>query len=94
MKLSEFFETHEWTTRTYARDAKGTSVVETSPEACSFCLSGAIYKLERSFEDSQGLDHKVEEAFKTIGIADFVWWNDHECKSKEELIAKLKELGL
>lgn len=94
MKLSEFFETNGWTQGAYARDVQGTAVDVSSPTACAFCLAGATYKLEVTSEGSLRFGREMREALSKTGIGYYVYWNDNVCKNKEELIAKLKELGL
>ena len=43
MKLHEFFDKHQWTQGTCARNASGQAVMTKDESACKFCALGALY---------------------------------------------------
>ena len=85
-KLSEFYKVHGWTQRANARDIDGKSVSSYSAFAVSWCLYGAMEKLNYFFDDKAEVRSKLLE-----GV---ILFNDYNCKSKEQLIEELEKRGL
>ena len=68
----------KWTTKAFARDAKGEEV-SSYKKACSYCLAGAFHYVELDYFPSVGTSarHLVEIALKKISAIDtFTSFND------------------
>ena len=55
-------EPGHWTKRVLARNAKGEAISPTSPDACSWCIIGALVKVS-------GSEELAQEALPAIGNA-------------------------
>lgn len=75
-----------WCQRAYAQDAEGSYVSTLSPDADSYCLSGALWA-------TAGLDDKavarclvlLSEDGRACGV---IAWNDQPERTKEEVLAR------
>ena len=45
IKLHVFFDNHEWTQNTCARNDRNQAVSTSDENACKFCVLGALYKI-------------------------------------------------
>jgi len=76
-----------WTTEKYARDANGVSVNPKSPEACKFCVLGAIMNIQGVNCDD--LDYVSRILYKATGYLNISSFNDsHTHKQVLELLDK------
>lgn len=86
-----------WTQRNYARNSAGNVCLTTSPDACSFCLFGAI---KRAGRDAGMTDEQIDKldgfagqvGLVTPGIKSSMLasWNDHPGRTKEEVAGFLR----
>jgi len=103
-KAIELLETKGWTQGAYARNAEGAPIYRMEPEACSFCLSGALSRayMEMNENHDDEVDPFYEEFRNTrIGIIDIIrkkygadqiiTFNDDDGRTKEEVVGLLKE---
>lgn len=78
-----------WTKNAYARNANGVSVEEDNPNACSFCVRGALNRAYASLE-THLLVGRVVKA-RTGGL----WlhlWNDAPGRTQGEVLAMIDEV--
>lgn len=96
-----------WTTGLMARDEIGRGVGSLAKEACSFCALGAITrgvddaykalpgKLRERVDQAAGYAGGWIESFFRIAIGggSIGTWNDHEARTKEEVVKKFGEVA-
>lgn len=92
MRIAEFLADPErWTQRALARDASGTCVRPLAPEACRWCLVGALivcYPDDRErWEVVEKLMHAV---FGASGMS-LTFWNDSPDRTHAEILALVTE---
>lgn len=78
-----------WTKKCSARNQNGTSVLPDSEDACSWCLSGAIYKCYPVRE--------VRLRIQTLVMIeiDSIWeWNDKDFRTHEQVLELCQRLGI
>lgn len=88
-----------WTKGVFARDEHGAAVWDASPEACSFCAMGAVYRARRQLgfdidnEDHDQEDTKLWDALFTAvrdrspeGQRDIVSFNDDVAKDVGDVL--------
>jgi len=95
MKAYEVLEKYDWCQGHYALADDGSPIGALSSRACHFCAAGAIMKAYNFTVDDymQSMQQrKFHSAIPTI--FSISGWNDQEGRTKEEVIAKLKELNL
>jgi hypothetical protein len=86
MKAWELLEEKDWCQGAYARNAFDHGVEVNDPQACSFCVVGLL-----KATDTWGLNYlKLKEH---LGMT-VVEWNDDPERTKEEVLAVLKELDI
>jgi hypothetical protein len=96
MKAHELLDSPEkWGQYTAARDSKGQPVHPRKPEACSWCLIGALHKCYPDL-GIIAMSDKIHEHLRTKhdhhnGIPD---WNDTDDRTYEEVVTLLKELDI
>ena len=96
MKAHELLDSPEkWTQRTAARDSENRSVHPDNPEACSFCLIGAICKCYNPDEAitvrSKVRDYLWDKHRHCTSIPD---WNDDDARCWGEVFTLLVELDI
>jgi len=95
-----------WTTKAYARDKYGTTISEWSPDACSWCMRGALNAaqpgdvLGKEFKEiTYGMrDHdkwdivtvSEAEVERSAGTFTFIF-NDEQASSKEDVLRVFDE---
>lgn len=95
----------QWCQGAMALDSLGRYTGYTDPESCSFCLVGAIAKVERidvgmmSYESAkktdthralvQELEASMGESMDDAGFDSLVDFNDHEATGYEQVLALL-----
>ncbi len=86
MKVKELLsDESKWTTKAFARTPDGTSVLANHPEACQWCLLGAIYKCYR--DNPYPIYDKIYDETNGVGAVTF---NDRASFQRvRELIEKL-----
>jgi hypothetical protein len=95
-KAANLLERKGWHRGCLARNSTGAKVDIDSPAAESFCLVGAIYKANNEsckdpIRDLTSLARlKVSQSIYSKSITG---WNDTIASSKEEVIAKLREVA-
>jgi hypothetical protein len=86
MKAWQLLEEKDWCQGDYARNASGHGVAFNDPQACSFCVVGLLLVIDISNLNYLKLkDH--------LGM-NVVEWNDNPERTKEEVLAVLKELDI
>jgi hypothetical protein len=90
MKAFELLEKYGWCQYAWARNAEGLSAPIESDMACSFCTRGA---LERVGAGRPALE-KLARHLSLYSTLQITAWNDHPERTKEEVIALLKELDI
>ena len=91
MKPSELLDSKEkWCQRASSRDPNGNTINPTDDKACSWCLFGAIYKCVPSQEER----YTIYNRLNNILPGGFVYWQDQEGRTFEEVRALLLEAGL
>lgn len=86
--LTEFFKTHGWCQRAYARDASDRRESWNSARATSFCLVGAAWRSGAT--EPRGLAMRLG----FVDCAAMVRWNDTPGRTKEEVMQRIAEAGL
>jgi len=89
-KLSEFFKVHDWTKGAFAKDDTGCIESVLSPNACSFCMVGALYAMQYDANERK----IIQDKFKNHTGSPMMVYNDTTNKSQEELIQLLEEIGI
>lgn len=92
-RAAEILETRGWCQHYMAVDSNGNPVCFDDERASAFCMNAAIilaeHELESGFEEcNEG--YRVRCAHLHEGS---VWYNDAPGRTKEEVIAKLRELA-
>jgi hypothetical protein len=90
MKAWELLEEKGWCQYVWARNAEGLSAPIESAMACSFCTRGALERVGAGIPALKKLEHRLS-LYSTLQITE---WNDHPERTKEEVIALLKELDI
>lgn len=84
---------HDWTQHSYARDAMGIAVTSNDPEACSFCMLGALERArQKAASDFLLLDDAIfvlNQMAEGQGADNIARWNDLRCQNKAEAIDML-----
>ena len=83
-KVREIIE-NGWTQGSYARNQNGYSVAETSSDACCWCLSGALWKLDDSHDTSQARQ-LLEEGCQKNGFNGIATFNDYPQTTKQDVL--------
>lgn len=89
MKPSEYIR-KGWTKRAYAIDERGHATDALDPEACKWCLLGALDVSQCTLEDC----NKVFKVLKERGFACAGMWNDDPVRTQQEVIELLESCGL
>lgn len=78
-----------WCQQFAARDSKGRPAMTSSPDACSFCLIGAIHRAA-----GEGTSRAFEaEAYTRQEIdASIVQWNDYPLRTQEQVLSVLDKV--
>lgn len=90
MKPSELLEKKGWCQHVYARNAAGVPVMYDNESACRFCILGAMEAAGKNLDELKRLRAHMINKYKS----DPASWNDQPGRTKEEVIALLKELDL
>jgi hypothetical protein len=86
MKAWELLEEKDWCQGDYARNAFGHGVEVNDPRACSFCAVGLLVA-------TGTCDLNYPKLKEHLGMR-VVDWNDDPERTKEEVLAVLKELDI
>jgi hypothetical protein len=95
MKAFELLEKYGWCQENLATDETGVGCSINDKTAANFCLIGAIYRKNRCSRTS--LTEDLAKACRKLGFgssASLSVWNDHPERTKEEVVALLKELDI
>jgi len=88
MKIQDLLtDESKWTTGSYARDAKGKSVMEESLVAVCWCLVGAIRKCYNDLGEELKIKKKIRARLKKTYIAE--WSDSATFKEVRNLIEEL-----
>jgi hypothetical protein len=85
-----------WTQGAYARDANGQVVTTSSPNAVTFCASGAVFRADYDL-NAGGARSDTFDAFaalygKDTGISDaLAQWNDQPGRTVAEVAARFRK---
>lgn len=102
MKIYELLEKPEsWCQNTYAMNKDGHSLMwYNCPDACKWCLMGAIFKLYDPHESDKIMD-KVKSKLSTNTLTSYGYnlssiakWNDDPDRTHAEVLALTKELDI
>jgi hypothetical protein len=96
MKAWQLLEEKDWCQYALAKDSQGFPVRSNSSQACCFCVIGLLAAVaDTSLKDSFSSSYSCLEAHieKTFNLT-VVRWNDHPERTKEEVLAVLKELDI
>jgi hypothetical protein len=101
MKAWQIIEQNGWCQKVNASSDKGRSCSPISDKAVSFCIFGAIDRKHTSkygavdaigvYDDVNSVQDKLQATDQHALIS---VWNDHPERTKEEVIALLKELDI
>lgn len=100
MKIKDLLtDESKWTKLSFARDIDGNPVEPTSPEACCWCLVGALYKCKEegtnnSYEAMLKMGYEIDERFNGWNSALFSWYNDYPERTFEEVKALIEKLDI
>lgn len=90
-----------WTTRAFARAADGTPRFSDDPEACSWCLSGAVnkavgeqtglmsYRDQRRFDAHDQVRLPLDKALTAFGVlpgVPMIHWNDDPARTRAQVL--------
>lgn len=78
-----------WAQGAFARDKCGSKVLHYSPDACAWCLSGA---LRAAWGGSEEYLHARNFVVAVIGASCLPTWNDAPDRTKEDVLAALDEV--
>jgi hypothetical protein len=90
MKAWELILRNGWCQGTGARDCDGQSVPYYGPSAVCFCAAGAMMRVYGCFGKYMELYELLTKSLSCIVSV----WNDDPATTKEQVIAKLKELDI
>jgi hypothetical protein len=97
---ADLLEQKEWLQDYLARDHKGAIVQPEDPRACAFCMLGAIWHFTFTEIDGQLIKNDTQAAkdavsrvlgFELNDNGQLAMYNDALARSKEEVIATLRE---
>ena len=95
MKAHELLsDPSKWTQGVLARRQDGSAIAPVNPEACSFCIVGALYHCydaKTAMDIWTTLDEEFYDKHNEIGIGD---WNDDPARTHEEVVEFLKSKNL
>ena len=95
MKAYQLLEKPDsWTQVFFARDKNGEDVDLDSPQACKWCLMGAINRCYKYCETREKVTTQIFEYFNSKGIFSVTKWNDAPERKHEEVVGVLKELDI
>lgn len=92
-QAADILEANDWCKGAFARDCekKPCSVINANLQ--SYCMMGAVVKVLDNQKYEPFIDyHAVDQILKQKGFY-MMDWNDLDCRSKEEAVAKLRELA-
>jgi hypothetical protein len=95
MKAFELLEKYGWCQENMATDETGVGCSINDKTAANFCLIGVIYRKNRRSRTT--LTEDLIKVLRKLGFkssAGLSVWNDHPDRTKEEVIALLKELDI
>lgn len=72
-----------WTQGALARDRNGHEVSETSDNAVSFCIAGAMYRSARGLIRLWSIHHALRE----VNADEIASWNDARNRTQSEVLA-------
>jgi hypothetical protein len=79
-----------WTQRAYARDGAGQPVCNHEPEACCWCLSGAVARTSRAYSAKYlSLAYQAIYAAAGVEMGGLIDWNDAPGRTHADVIAML-----
>jgi hypothetical protein len=90
MKAWELILRNGWCQGAGARDCDGQSVPYYGPSAVCFCVTGAIMHIYGRDAAYVGCINKLHRSIPDVAVT----WNDTPGRTKEEVVAKLKELDI
>ena len=89
MKVKELLSDRErWIQNTMAVNTKGETVRFSDPEACAFCLLGAVYKCYENTEDYVCIIEDIEEIVER-NVGGF-----NDCSTYEEVMEVVEALNI
>ena len=97
MKAYELIQNPEnWTKGGFARNKLNVFVNERSPEACSFCAAGAIYKIYGSGRELNLMENYHELLFhvRVAGYLGITNWNDSYTQDHKKVYDTLRKFDL
>ncbi len=95
MKAHELIAKPEnWTKCAAARNKNGEPVFESSPQASSFCMIGAIARCYGPDEFREFVERLVNYLRIRKGAVLISNWNDDPARTHEEVLEVLKELDI
>jgi len=95
MKAFELLEKYGWCQENMATDETGVGCSINDKTAANFCLIGARYRKNRRSRTT--LTEDLIKVLRKLGFkssAGLSVWNDHPDRTKEEVVALLKELDI
>lgn len=91
MKAHELIATPDkWCKKDCAQDFNGTATMIDSPDACKFCVAGAILKCYSGFTEESMCAREILS--NHLDIKNIGYWNDTHTHA--EVLAVLKELDI
>ena len=88
-KARKLIETPDrWCQGDFARDEKGESVITVSPEACKWCMIGALEKAADTLSLDSSLAYSDAREFLSVAVGESIlsWWNDIEGRTHTEVL--------
>ena len=80
-----------WTQGVFATNAFGKGVPVESPEACSFCVLGALDKAAETGIGEMAWREAEKALFRTVRSPSLPAWNDAPERTQAEVVAALRE---
>lgn len=91
-KVEKLLKEGGWCKHAFARNHRDDPVSEHSPQACSFCLSGAFSKISSEI-GNWTFDSSIREHMKFFGVKNIPKHND-DCDSVDQVLKPVKEAAL
>lgn len=90
---ADLIEKTGWTIDACARNAEGKDVKSNAPDACAFCVSGALRRVTCETRSRPGQRYLAAANMFTrfVGTESIAEWNDEGGRTKDEVIKALRE---
>ena len=95
MKIYELLsKRNAWTQNNYAKNTKRRPVMPNDPDACCWCILGALSKCYPDIEENKRVADRLYNHPTIRKAKGLVAWNDSPSRRKSHILALCKELDI